>query len=156
MNEAKDFIEEIKEDFLYFLKENIRSYPICCDRATHILIPYIKEKFGIGQIKAGFFVEGENVNFHVWGQIDEEIIDFTYFQFLIDKQTIKKLSETKSANELYNLMVRNCYEDVLLKDEYKIKLQEKTTVNANERYGEIAKREKDFYSYLNHFKSQFS
>lgn len=75
---------------------------------------------------------------------------------MIDKQKIKKLSDTSKANELYDAMVRNCYEDVILKDKYKIKLHEKITVKADERYEKIAKRTKDFYSYLNHFKRQIS
>ena len=151
--EIKCFIDNVKEDFLYFLKENIRSYPVCCDRSTQILMAYIKGKFGMGEIKVGFYFEGENKYFHVWGKIGDEIIDFTYFQFLLDKRKIKELSDTDNVNKLYDSKVKNSYESVFLKEEYKAKLQEKKTVKTNETYEEIAKKSKDFHSYLNHFKA---
>lgn len=95
-----DFVESIKEDYLYFLYQTYKTdFPRCCHQASNILCGYIKiffdESFShrcTSRVKFPHSYISNNKG---------TIIDFTCIQFMSNVGVFKKENLTKS--ELLNL-----------------------------------------------------
>lgn len=79
-----DFIKNNYSKILEVCKAIYKDFPEVCDRVSYVLGTYLKSKFGTdikicyGNYKGAF---------HVWLQLDNNIIDVTRFQFTKEKYT---------------------------------------------------------------------
>lgn len=116
--DALAFIEKNKETYLEFLhKTFVGQFPYVCDYASDILISFIREKFGVGEIIIGYYHPTYEMP-HMWAQIGWKTIDFTYFQFIIEKNWLKKENDQyKSHNnkrDLYEKWIESYQQSYLL------------------------------------------
>ena len=145
---ALQFIEDIKEEYLFFLYKTFHFFPYCCDIASQILLSYIQSRYGVGKIEAGYY--GKPSEFHTWGRINDVIVDFTFVQFLKDEDTIFELSKNKDQHSLYKELVTNHYSSHCLPSEHTKHIYKLDEINPI--FVKIANQS----DYFTHFLEQFN
>lgn len=125
--EVLDFLEEIKVIYLDWLRiNNSVAFPRCCFTASEVLGSYLQERFGVGNIYVCKYSNvkdneekeefGENAFVHMRINIDNEIIDFTYFQFLEKEDKLKEYATTLTAEDLYDKCISELQGHYLFND----------------------------------------
>lgn len=123
-NNLVKFLNTNKEEIFSYFKENSTFFPSCCvDIALilkHFIKEYFNEDFAIIEAKKVFYPNRKK--FHVWLQKDDEIIDFSLFQFYIGVNKFKTVSSADayqySIEEIQrgDVVFSRVYYDKLFKD----------------------------------------
>ncbi|MGF7535498.1 hypothetical protein AAGG74_17740 [Bacillus mexicanus] len=97
MESLKTLINQIEEKHLDFIRKSGSMFPGECVWSSHLLGSFLAARGYKTEIVYGSY--GMHNLFHVWIKVNEEILDFTLFQFLNNKQKSRFYVET-SIDEL--------------------------------------------------------
>jgi hypothetical protein len=78
----KEFIEVEGPTYLYWLLQNDDYFPECCHVSSGLLYNYLKDRIPEAKIVTGSVMINGKSGTHSWIETSDDIIDFTYFQFL--------------------------------------------------------------------------
>lgn len=102
---AIKFIDNNKSVYLKWLAENEPAFPSCCYSASEILCSYLQAKFNTGTLIISEKIDSSRYNnSHAQIRIEQEIIDFTYFQFKTRKRkSLRSLDEEHLSEFCFGL-----------------------------------------------------
>lgn len=145
-NNLKEFLESIKKEYFIWLKNNAVYFPSCCCTATDVIGSYLKvQEYDIRRVYGKKKRFANRTRFHMWLEINNEVIDFTLFQFYIGSmQKFKKIS----AEDTYEYCIKEIQRgDIIFLKEYYL---EWFNEEGEEKfsYKEIAKEAGSFKEYL--------